>query len=153
MAKKPNARRHRGLRALRSGAGAVFYEWKTAQDSANLAIEAKKKNDQASLNAALESLLLHARSIREFFRASGRDNDILAKDFLGAAVRVRMPYLRRNRTRLDRRIAHLTYSRSRMASLWDVDRIMIEIDDSMNRFVRRLESVHRSIARDIFTAL
>ena len=64
-----------------------------------LAVEGKNKNDQAILNAALESLLLHARSIREFFSASGRDNDILAIRFppLGSAVKVRMPYLRRNK--------------------------------------------------------
>ena len=30
---------------------------------------------------------------------------------------------------------------------------MIEIDDWMNRFIKRLESVHRSISRDIFKTL
>ncbi|MGD1047303.1 MAG: hypothetical protein ABR899_00960 [Candidatus Krumholzibacteriaceae bacterium] len=153
MKGKSKAKKPPGIRALRSGAGSVFYEWKTAQDSAKLTKEAKMRQDQAALNAALESLLLHARSIREFFRSSGYPTDILARDFLGSPVRVRMPYIRRNKARLDRRIVHLTYSRSRMATLWDVDRIMREIDDSMNRFIGRLEKVHPSIVRDRFSAL
>ena len=143
-------RQRRGDRALRSAAGDLFYEWKTAQNTVELIYYAKKDRDQVRLNAALESLLIHARNIRDFFNAQGRTNDILAIDFLDRNIRVRMTYLRRNKKRLDRAIAHLSYSRSRIKKNWDVRLIVSEIDDSMRRFINRLKLKHPLISEDVF---
>ena len=88
---RKKSRIKRGRTALSSAAGALFYEWKTAKDDYALINIAREDRNQALMNAALESFLIHARNIRDFFRVSGRDNDILVSDFLGNKPRVRMP--------------------------------------------------------------
>lgn len=105
-----------------------------------------------TLNASLESLIIHARNIRDFFNSTGRENDVLAIDFLGRNLRIRMPYIRKNKKRLDRRIAHLSYSRSRMSPKWDVAKIISEMNDSINRFIKKLKVQHPSIDKDVFNA-
>ena len=91
--------------------------------------------------------IYHARNIRDFLAWSNNPNDVVASDFVGRLVRVRMPLLRSSkvRERLNRRIAHLSYSRLRLGREWDVPLLITEIDSAMGAFLRRLEQVQPAL--------
>jgi hypothetical protein len=103
------------------------------------------------VNVTLETFLLHARNLRDFFATSGKSDDVLASDFLGRPLRVRMPLVRsaRLRRRLNKRISHLSYSRSRLGRAWDVRSLLAEIDDAMGVFLSRLSTVDAGLADTI----
>jgi len=107
-----------------------------ARVSARALEKAYAANDVWAKNIALESFLVHARVIRDFYAASASENDVLAIDFLGSVPRVRLSLLRSRaiRTRLNRRIAHLSFSRSRLKRAWDVRTILNEINGAMDAF-------------------
>ncbi len=140
MPKTPKPRRKRGPKALASAADDLNYEWKMARVSARALEKAYAANDVWAKNIALESFLVHARVIRDFYAASASENDVLAIDFLGSVPRVRLSLLRSRaiRTRLNRRIAHLSFSRSRLKRAWDVRTILNEINGAMDAFVALL---------------
>ena len=142
MAKTPKHRPSRGTAWLKSAADDVGYEWWMARESAvrlGVAIEA---GDQVNVNMALECFLLHARNIRDFFGAHGKPDDVLSRDFLGRPMRVRMSLLRSRglRDRLNRRVAHLSFSRSRLKRDFPVGDLLIEIDAAMTQFEQRLRA-------------
>jgi hypothetical protein len=140
MTKTRKARRKRGRQALASAADDLNYEWKMARVSARALERAYTANDLWAKNIALEAFLVHARVIRDFFASSASDNDVLAIDFLGSRPKVRLSLLRSPaiRTRLNRRIAHLSFSRSRLKRAWDVRTLLNEINDAMTTFVALL---------------
>jgi hypothetical protein len=140
MTKTRKPRPTRGRKALASAADDLNYEWKMARVSARALARANATADVWAKNIALESFLVHARVIRDFYATSASDNDVLAVDFLGSSPRVRLPLLRSRaiRTRLNRRIAHLSFSRSRLKRAWDVRTLLNEINDAMSVFVALL---------------
>jgi len=73
---------------------------------------------------------------------------VLARDFLWSEPKVRLTLLRSNpiRKRLNRRIAHLSYSRSRLKRAWDVRRLLNEINSAMIQFVSLLARRDRKLA-------
>ena len=96
-------------------------------------------SNQVSVNAALEVMLIHARNLLEFFTVGGRSNDIKMRDFLAFPPRIALPYLRKNRKRINRKLAHPSYSNSRMSSSWSFREIESEIDSAMQSFLDRLK--------------
>jgi hydrogenase maturation factor HypF (carbamoyltransferase family) len=74
---------------------------------------------------------------------------VLARDFLSPPPRVRLSRLRNRRLkqRLDRAIAHLTFSRSRLGRRWRVQALLSEIDTAMAAFIARLETEKPVLAR------
>jgi hypothetical protein len=143
-------RKCRGSYALKSAAKTIHYEWKTAHTSEGLIRHAKKTNDQILMNSALESFLIHARNVCDFLGGRGQKDDILAKDFIGRTPRVRLTYIRKNKKRIHRRIAHLSCSRPRLKREWATGLMIREIDSAMHVFVERLKTKHMSIARRVF---
>lgn len=143
---KPRVKRRRA--ALKTLADDVGYEWWMARESAARIATAKHARDQVGTNMALECFLVHARNIRDFFARNGRRNDVLARDFLGHLTVVRLPFLRNTRTRrrLDRRVAHVSYSRSRLRRDWPVRTILAEIDRAMAKFERQLRAKDSELA-------
>ena|SRR2546425_13174968 len=137
MSKVIRPRRTRGIRALTSAADDLNYEWKMANVSAAALARAITSRDVWAQNIALESFLVHARVLRDFFSSKASDNDVLARDFLGSVPRVKLTHLRsqRIRMRLNRRIAHLSFSRSRLKRAWDVRRLLNEINQAMEAFL------------------
>ena len=95
---------------------------------------------QEEKNLVLEALLLHARILRDFFATSGNPDDILARDFVRQMPRVAMPYLRsrKSRNRLNRLLAHASYSRRRLSKDWDVRTIVQELSGAMRTFLSHL---------------
>jgi hypothetical protein len=133
---------------LRSAAGDLNYEWKMAKATATTLAQAQHLGNQWIQNMALESFLVHARNVRDFFATAGSNDDVLAADFLSVPPTVRMPFLRSAaiRRRLNRRIAHLSFSRSRLKREWNVRRLLNEIDSAMSTFVDRLRKASPKLA-------
>ncbi len=138
------ARKARGRSALKSAAGTVEYEFRMFVVGCAALSRAPTPEEK---NLVLEALLIHARNLRDFFAPSGRSNDILARDFVSRMPRIAMPYLRSNtsRNRLNRLIAHLSYSRPRLGKNWDIHRLVHEVEAAMSAFLKRLkeERPHR----------
>jgi hypothetical protein len=99
---------------------------------------------------ALEAFLIHARNIRDFFATPKRPkpDDVLAADFLGRPIRVRLTRLRSPamRRRLNKQVAHLSYARSRLSKSWPVGQLMSEINAAMQQFERRLRKIDAGLA-------
>lgn len=141
----------RGRRALKSAAQDLGYEWNMARIAVRLLSLAQRARSQVMVNLTMETFLLHARNLRDFFATSGQPEDVLASDFLGRPLRVRMPLLRsaKIRRRLNKRIAHVSYSRSRLGRQWDVRTLATEIDEAMEAFVTRLSTIDAQLADKI----
>jgi hypothetical protein len=142
------SRPKRGKKALKAAAKDLGYEWLMVRSSVQASLAAAARRDGVAKNIALERFLLHARNIRDFFRANGRRDDVLARDFLGTPIRVRMPVLRSRTigTRLNRRVAHLSHSRARLGRRWPVSKLLAEIENAMTRFEQRLREVDPKLA-------
>lgn len=153
MAKHSITRPRRGQRALQSAAKDLQYEWRMARVATNATIEGTLKQDAAMVNMALESFLIHARNIRDFFASRGNPDDVLARDFLGRPTRVRLSLLRspKIRRRLNKRIAHISYSRARLGRGWNWSILLSEINDAMGKFEQRLRARSKKLA-DIVAA-
>jgi hypothetical protein len=125
-----------------------------ARTAATRIRDAQQVGDEIGESMALESFLVHARNLRDFFARNGRDNDVLARDFLGRLASVRLPFLRRTATRhrLDRRIAHISYSRSKLKRDWPVTTILNELDAAMAKFERELRAASPRLADSLVVA-
>ena len=104
---------------------------------------------------ALESFLLHFRNLRAFLCPSLQKfvstNDVLASDFLGkpkATDEGDPEKLEGNHQRLDRMLAHISYSRSDYIEQgdygWDTSEMLIDIASELQKFVLRLSDEQRS---------
>ena len=152
--KKRTLRPLRGQRALMSAAKDVAYELDMVRKAAALVVQARAAGHQDLVNLFLEAFLLHARNLRDFLAWSNNPNDVVASDFVGRPVRVRMPLLRSRkvRDRLNKRIAHLSYSRSRLGRQWNVAVLLTEIDSAMDAFLRRLSQVRPALFKRLTRA-
>lgn len=100
----------------------------------------------------IEGLLLHARVLRDFFLCDSRNpDDILAVDFLEKADNWSSDglfgYLQANRERMDKMLAHLTYSGAEFVRTgeieWRFDDIHDEIKAAWDRFLPCLNDERR----------
>ncbi|MCE7892947.1 MAG: hypothetical protein DYH12_25120 [Sorangiineae bacterium PRO1] len=134
----PQPRPRRGSRSLRSAAKTIQYEL----DMFLLASRClQAPNAPAVANLLLEALLLHTRVLRDFFRGVGRNDDVLVTDFLPVKPRFRLRHLRSSSTkkRLDKLLAHASFSRPRLGKKWPVGPIQQEIVQAWLLFMDRLE--------------
>lgn len=89
----------------------------------------------------MEDFLLHARILREFFVGSPKKDDIIAAHFLDDPSKwessrgSRCKQLMADKERLDKKLAHLTYSRLTLDEKWDFEVIRGEIVDAMTAFL------------------
>ena len=148
----PKPRSRRGPKALRSAAKNLRYEWDTAGDALRGLVQATASTNIPMINVFLEDYLLHARNLRDFFAPGGKADDVITADFFGRPMRVSLPHLRSAavRNRLNKRIAHLTFSRPRFRSSWNVRPLSIELNQAMIRFVTRLKSERPELAKGVF---
>ena len=130
------ARKVRGPAALKSAAATIVYEFQMLLVGHQVMRSGPTPEEN---NLALEAFLVHARNLLEFFATSGYPDSILAKDFVSQMPRIAMPYLRSNRKRLHRRLAHPSYSRPRLGRGWELDRLVWEVGTAMGAFLERLE--------------
>lgn len=135
-------RRHRGTAALKTAARVVLYEYWMFKEGLRWLVSLRRSSsasNQVFVNAAIEVTLIHARKLLDFFTIGGRSNDIKMRDFLTFPPRIALPYLRKNRKRINRKLAHTSYSNSRMSSSWDFREIETEINSAMQSFLDRLK--------------
>jgi hypothetical protein len=81
----------------------VLYEWNMFEWCANEL--QKRPEDYAYRNCLLESFLMHARVLHDFFMFGPKEDAVSAQDFLLC------PYLSKERRRLQGMVPHLTYRR------------------------------------------
>jgi hypothetical protein len=100
-------------------------------------------------SALLESFLLHARSLRDFFYSDRKTfkDDVLAGDFFDDPDHWRKvrpllgPHLSVSRGRLNKALAHLSYERIELSEadrLWDVKTIDTELEVVKDAFLAAL---------------
>jgi hypothetical protein len=117
----PTNRKLRSIDELKAAANHVDYEiWMLsyAADHLDSGHSSPQQTPTGMLkNMALESFLLHFRNLRAFLCPSMQtcsDDDIVASDFLGEPVArdvvLSSPFLK-DKKRLDKMLAHLSYSR------------------------------------------
>jgi hypothetical protein len=112
--------------------------------------ETPSENEPA--NRAVESFLLHARNVYDFFFTAPRPNmpDVSVQQFFDIGQTWKpdanhyCPYLTRERNRLHRSIQHLSYDRIAFErnKQWEVATIVSELTAVWNEYLRRL-SVER----------
>ena len=100
-------------------------------------------------NAVLESRLLHVRNLLEFFASEAREKD----DVLGAhygfplsPVRIDSTYT----TRLNKDLAHLTYSRTKQTSItkgWPVHLVVVPVLERCAEFIAHALKTRSVFAR------
>jgi hypothetical protein len=148
MARRADRQYHsrptRGTGALKTAATCASYEFEMFIAASNLLILLRKSSDTPEVvalrNIALESTLIHARNLRDFFSPNGRDNDVLARDFVTPLPRIAMPYLRRGATgrRIDKLLAHPSYDRSRLSKQWPIGTLRNELSQAWKLFLDRV---------------
>ena len=143
--RKYRPRPQRGDGALRTAARCMSYEYEMFLAASNLLISLNPSSTRPEVvvlrNVALESTLIHARNIRDFFSSNGRTDDVLARDFVTPLPRIAMTYLRKASTeqRINRLLAHPSYGRSRLTKQWEIGTLRREITAAWNAFLGRLK--------------
>jgi hypothetical protein len=112
-------------------------------DVAEIANESRKRGDPY-WSATLESLLVHVRILLDFFAPrpkSTRNDDIIAADFFVGqwdVPRWSVP-LSPLRDRIDKQLAHLTYSR-KVGESWDVRQLVSLFEEPLKRFLSTVDA-------------
>jgi len=134
---------------LREGSYHLYYEISIFFETARWYSEIKKAaqgtvNVSIPLtvlqNAFLESFLIHARLLLEFFhKECFRPDDIKPSDFLsdeGDSKKIIKPdkLLMKEKDHMDKKLAHLTYTRSREYA-WNLSAILKGIVDCLNSYI------------------
>jgi hypothetical protein len=90
----------------------------------------KDEPESPERNACLESFLIHARNLRDFFYPKSRNqDDVLTSDFIPGwedKAGKMGAYLDANRERINKEIAHLTYTRNKEteeSKKWDITKM------------------------------
>lgn len=108
----------------------------------------KVTDNNAVNNALLESRLIHVRAFLDFFQKSTRRNwrgqeldDVLSLDYGFASQRISVPSTYQER--LNKDLAHLTYSRSQRLPKekpWPTDEVVLPILERSRQFCEHLIS-------------
>ncbi len=99
-----------------------------------------KDADPTTRNLLLESLLLHARVLRDFFVCDPRRDDVSARHFFDdpsmweEIANNLCPYLRQNKKRMDKMLSPLTYSRLNEPKKWEMSTISNELIQAWQKF-------------------
>ena len=93
-------------------------------------------------NVTLESLLLHARNLFDFFNGGATDKDdmrafhfIKGKEFWQSS---KLQYLKTVRPEINKHLSHLTYSRVSRKPRWKWRKIAQEIEEAYKEFLEAL---------------
>ena len=127
----------------------VKYEFEMLEWAAKK-IKAEFSNaDQPTKNMLLEVFLLHARVLRDFFVKSPSDDDVSTQHFFDAPsvwvskANTLCQTLEKERVRLNKKLAHLTYSRLTEEEEWDFNGIHDELLKAKHEFLDALEPDQR----------
>ncbi len=140
----PTRPRRKGAQ-LKRIARHVMYEISMMRATAIAAVGAR---DQFSKNVLIDDFLLHLRSVRDFFYADKpRKDDVIAEDFFSDPNRCQSarpplsPIVRNNKTRIDRALAHLSYTRLKYKGRskgWNIGGMVRGMERTIDSFIRAL---------------
>ncbi len=122
----------------------VKYEWHMFDWLAQRIANEYKVSSQQEQNLLTEDFLLHARVLCDFFVRNPKNDDVSARHFFNhestwtSESNSLCAYLQQNRIRLNKKLAHLTYSRLKLDEQWDFSTIRNEISDAWSKFCSML---------------
>lgn len=126
---------------LRRGAETVRYEYAMFLHSSVLLHE-WAEDPGLMHNILLENVLLHARNLVEFFGTTSHTaDDIRARHYLTAPHDFALPYSRSIKKRLNKLLAHVSYSRSEFQKPWQVAALRQELAGAWAEFIDRLADI------------
>lgn len=138
---------------LQDAVAFVLYELWMLRECAHMAMP----RAQVPRNLWYEGLVLHSRVLRDFFftkvdnntgKRIIRPDDIVATDYFATPIawpytsRDLSPYLKRNKERMDRALAHLSISRLKYEAggkNWSASLLLSEIGAKWFEFIAKLE--------------
>lgn len=99
-------------------------------------------------NALLESALVHARNLHDFFCHRPSDcDDVIAAHYLPASGAASLPecldYLKSCQRAINKSLAHLTYHRTEAKPEWDFGLMRYEVETAHAVFLSRLPADER----------
>jgi len=119
----------------------VKYEWDMFAWTIDRCFKEAKGRQGREQWMLLEDMLLHARVLRDFLTRPPKGDDISAAHFVEDIETWRKqasslcPYLRVNRKRLNKKLAHLTYARLTEDELWEPIPIRDELQIAWDKFL------------------
>jgi len=134
----------RGELALKGGARVISYEYWMLKEALRYwqkDCAGQPTRSASRCNMAIEAALIHARNLLAFFSAGGHKDDVKATDFITPVPRIALPYLRRNKKRMNKKLAHPSYAGKRMGASWNGKLIEEELDSAFRVFLARLEAM------------
>ena len=122
----------RGRTQMRSAVRTICYEYNMFHAAAMIAQNESGSTpiSLAKRYTALESMLLHARILRDFFTGLNvKDEDITLYDFIQHAPRFKLSHLRSKsiRGRMNKMLAHASFSRRRYPKPWNTGLLYKEV--------------------------
>jgi len=111
-------------------------------------------SDSLHRNILLETFLLHARVLRDFFVQNPKGDDVSASHFYDdpniwiSITSNHCTYLQNNRTRLNKYLAHLTYDRINEDKNWQTDIIFKEVCTAWELFHSMLNKDQQALFKD-----
>ena len=125
MRSPPRKPRKRPSSSKRSfGARSVAYEFWMLWILATFKVPEDALPPEFTRGAMLESLLLHFRGLREFFKSKSSDADtVLAADFAPRVPPAWKNIVEREGPRLNKLLSHVSYSRRDLLRNWDHPKI------------------------------
>lgn len=97
--------------------------------------DAEGEKDVEAMNAFLEGFLIHFRNLLNFLDSRGGDDDIKATDFVPEFKSTIAP--EHYRSRINKRLAHLSRSRPEYPRGWEFPNMLSEIRDAWNEFMEQ----------------
>ena len=140
---KTKARPKRGDALLKTAVQTAHYEYSMFCQACVLTQRPPSPDEEHQVlrNMAIEVAVLHARNLRDFFTRKGRDDDVLAADFLRSVPPWKLTKLKSKsvRRRMNKLLAHMSFKRRRYKKGWDIPSLKAEIDRAWQMFLDRLE--------------
>lgn len=151
MSKKKNKYYKPDAQELSEAPKKFLYELNMFRAAVNANIglpqSSKKIDRNILLNATLESVLLHARNLLDFFCREPWKDDIRAFHFLPKQDALwkssKLAYLSSIRNDINKHLSHLTYKRVAKKAEWDLVRISKEIEEAFKEFLAILPEKER----------
>lgn len=144
---------------LQDAVGFVLYELWMLRECAHMT----RPPDLVSRNLWYEGLVLHSRVLRDFFftkvnksgKRTTRPDDIVAIDYFASQTlwpytsQHLSPYLKQNKDRMDRALAHLSIDRLQYevgGKDWSASLLLSEIGDKWFEFIEKLDQNDEQVA-------
>ena len=130
--------------------GVRLYEMAMFTRTADRILQEAASLGDLDRNMYLEVLLLHARILLDFFVGKPQGDGVSAQHFFEdetqwtALSKTHCPYLKANRERINKKLAHLTYKGMTLDKNWDIEAIVLDITKAWALFLSSLPDETRA---------